>query len=592
MVACALIVPNIVLDINDITIDENHCKTDTTTTQQLPGLLGCNKVYHAEPVDLREITCARPEAPPPVRPSRPAYKQVEKQLDNIAETLEKEKPGAWNLWYQKMSHCREYIRELPPLREPARTKCIPDRDVGYTTADNMGYIGPPNQWLCQFFAKGMCKNGRACKYFHRLPTEYDEYHCPTTHTIFGFIRDANRKNVKGRGSLLREDGQKTLLAEFRSAASLYGVEEVKRFLHEGFSVWGPVKKIMYLPTEGVAFIEYFWRASAEFAKDAMRYQYLNPGDPVVEGVMVVTWKPEDTKEMAEKLAKAEEIISNANPRPPTEEEELLLEMEESGKYPNTDHRFAGNNRGKTSGSKEDDAENDDQGLDGDARVLQDGSFANAKTTVKDQEQLIREREEIEFKDESFPLLNDEERAKAILEDLPYVTSTGQPKARSLNNVEFGSRNMSSTQTLPSAAHEKKSVLTHRAALGTPNEPGFEKQREAVHMSMENLYQAPQLTKNLETVYRHPLYDQIVRQAYGVAVESPPGLADADEFNVDDPAVLTRKKKKPKKVAPGSGEGIRLKGSGDDAGSLARKRALPKRKGAPPGAVPKSGWKPS
>jgi len=193
----------------------------------------------------------------------------------------------------------------------------------------------------------MCKEGEGCRYFHRVPTEYDEYHCPTTHNIFGYLRDAYRKNLKGRGSILREDGQKTLMVEFKAAATLYNLDQLKTLLHDGFSEWGPVRKILVIPQDGVAYIEYFWRTSAEFAKDAMRYQYLNPADPVKDGIMQVTWKAEEIsdKASAERKNQTEEIYAATSTKAMTEEERLMAEVYDYNVYPDTESRYLRNDDG-------------------------------------------------------------------------------------------------------------------------------------------------------------------------------------------------------------------------------------------------------
>eukprot|EP00466_Bigelowiella_natans_P014300 jgi/Bigna1/85241/estExt_fgenesh1_pg.C_30044 len=308
-----------------------------------------------KPVDLRGITCARPDAPAPRSPQQPANKQIEGDMEDIRHKMMDDVPGVYNIWHDKMSHCREYYSEQGPTREAARTRCVPDRDVGYTKADLLGLVGPPQGFLCFFFAKGMCKEGEGCRYFHRVPTEYDEYHCPTTHNIFGYLRDAYRKNLKGRGSILREDGQKTLMEENKYNYGNRGEGEYPagymrrcwRLLHDGFSEWGPVRKILVIPQDGVAYIEYFWRTSAEFAKDAMRYQYLNPADPVKDGIMQVTWKAEEIsdKASAERKNQTEEIYAATSTKAMTEEERLMAEVYDYNVYPDTESRYLRNDDG-------------------------------------------------------------------------------------------------------------------------------------------------------------------------------------------------------------------------------------------------------
>lgn len=41
-------------------------------------------------------------------------------------------------------------------------------------------------------------------------------------------------------------------------------------LQTNFEEWGPIERIYNVPSKTIAFVQYYWRASAEFAKEAMQ----------------------------------------------------------------------------------------------------------------------------------------------------------------------------------------------------------------------------------------------------------------------------------------------------------------------------------
>jgi len=51
-------------------------------------------------------------------------------------------------------------------REPAKTRCEPEVDSGYTKAD---FMEKHSNYYCVHFAKGSCAEGPNCRYYHRVP---------------------------------------------------------------------------------------------------------------------------------------------------------------------------------------------------------------------------------------------------------------------------------------------------------------------------------------------------------------------------------------------------------------------------------------
>lgn len=59
-------------------------------------------------------------------------------------------------------------------------------------------------------------------------------------------------------------------------AAGFSAAQLQHLLAENFSVWGPLHgRPFIVPTKAIAFVRYHWRASAEFAKEAMDGQGLD-----------------------------------------------------------------------------------------------------------------------------------------------------------------------------------------------------------------------------------------------------------------------------------------------------------------------------
>lgn len=57
-------------------------------------------------------------------------------------------------------------------------------------------------------------------------------------------------------------------------AGHYAAQQLRHMLLQDFGCFGPVRSIHIVPSKTIAFIRFHWRASAEFAKEAMDGQCL------------------------------------------------------------------------------------------------------------------------------------------------------------------------------------------------------------------------------------------------------------------------------------------------------------------------------
>ena len=163
-------------------------------------------------------------------------------------------------------------------------------------------------WLST--CRGICHKGKDCDYLHQLPTEYHEQLLTSDHTVDIFGRDklaGSNMGTKGVGTYDRES--KTLYVNYGGAGHL-GAPVIRQLLQvigtcrtlcrslalefsqmpaessqvrlhmfvqeanicnrmqDNFDEWGPIERIYNVASKTIAFVQYYWRASAEFAKEA------------------------------------------------------------------------------------------------------------------------------------------------------------------------------------------------------------------------------------------------------------------------------------------------------------------------------------
>ncbi|KAF8069391.1 cwc2 [Scenedesmus sp. PABB004] len=127
--------------------------------------------------------------------------------------------------------------------------------------------------------RGMCYQGSACTYLHRLPTAADDaaYARATGSDIFGRDKLPERFDGTGRrgdapAATLQRD--MTTLYVHYGGAGAYAVQHLRDLLLTNFGAFGPVRSVYVVPSKTIAFVRFHWRASAEFAKEAMDGQHL------------------------------------------------------------------------------------------------------------------------------------------------------------------------------------------------------------------------------------------------------------------------------------------------------------------------------
>jgi hypothetical protein len=187
-------------------------------------------------------------------------------------------------------------------------------------------------FFCQFFARGVCSNGSECPFFHLVPSAEDcaQHDKNPTSDIFGRDRFAEEKsNQGGVGSFFSLS--RTLYVGYGAASEKLGAK-LQDVFERVFSEWGPLEDIYVVRGKSIAFVRYVFRASAEFAKESMNNQSLQPawwpGAPAAPEVLNVRWAYDDPNPVAIRRNKREreEAFADAARRA---EERLAPEQREA-----------------------------------------------------------------------------------------------------------------------------------------------------------------------------------------------------------------------------------------------------------------------
>jgi len=240
------------------------------------------------------------------------------------------KTGDYNIWYNKhQEHGQRPRWARPPeeVKRKERRRCDPERDSGRTRATGDAYI-------CIYFAQGRCEKGPDCLFYHRVPTEEDEKKLENTKDIFGRDRFAkDRDDMGGVGTFNRENRTLYINGIVKPQGQTW--QDVYDLYYREFSKFGPIQKLKVMREDITApyiFVTYKWRASAEFAKEAMIGRDLGNGE-----YLNVRWATEDTnpeimeaerilklKRVLEAGIRTGEIVQDASGRLLTREEALQL----------------------------------------------------------------------------------------------------------------------------------------------------------------------------------------------------------------------------------------------------------------------------
>eukprot|EP01066_Platyproteum_vivax_P018248 Platyproteum_vivax@DN7511_c0_g3_i2.p1 len=137
---------------------------------------------------------------------RPARKQIEVPITKKHAYVEGSE--IYNIWYDKYLSERDNLRD----REPAITRCIPERDVGWTQADHHTGEKP---FFCFYFAKGSCNKGSSCQYFHRLPTYEDAVEEDQLRDVFGRARHGNHRDDMGGVGCFNKDCRTVYIGDLK-----------------------------------------------------------------------------------------------------------------------------------------------------------------------------------------------------------------------------------------------------------------------------------------------------------------------------------------------------------------------------------------
>lgn len=194
---------------------------------------------------------------------------------------EEDSLGGENIWYSNKKRKRP-----PPRGVASSTRCVPDKHEGRTRCSRGSYI-------CLHFAQGSCHLGHKCTRRHRVPKYADEMELDVQRDIFGRERQATEgDDQNGPGSIMKEN--KTLFV------GNVGSTCTEAMLNNAFGALGPIVSVRLFTAKDLAFVQFRWRASAEFAKEAMSQQTLDNGN-----IVSVRWAREDPNPRAVAAAAAE-----------------------------------------------------------------------------------------------------------------------------------------------------------------------------------------------------------------------------------------------------------------------------------------------
>lgn len=226
---------------------------------------------------------------------KPARCQLDPSL--VSASNKPEQTGqVFNIWYSKWTGGENNGRRG---LTHAEHRCDVKRDSGYTRADKYAKENQVNRskYFCLYFARGYCCNGKNCDYLHRIPTELDVF-SPTV-DCFGRERFMDyRDDMSGIGSFGRVN--KTLYVG--GIVNMTGNIEMR--ISKAFGEFGDINYINVVPSKHIAFVSYKLESQAQFAKEAMYGQSLEPGNETE--TLNIRWANEDPSFTARKRQREDE----------------------------------------------------------------------------------------------------------------------------------------------------------------------------------------------------------------------------------------------------------------------------------------------
>ena len=292
--------------------------------------------------------------------SRNAKVQLNAEIDlpceDARERQQKAATGEFNVWYGKSAttpgELSYHDRKLAP------TRCVAAFDCGSTKADALDDTTENTSiYWCLHFARGRCTYGNCCEYVHRLPTGLDDAkRKDLMYDLFGRSKHALEKaDNSGAGSYLRD--VRTLFIYYAgSVPEHWGSDRMEREIRKDFGEWGPIEAVDVKHDRTFCFVRYKFRASAEFAKEAMEGQRIG-NSKIHELPLSVRWANDDPNPVAIVRVKRERetLVADAIIRgiekkkmalsaKDTLEQKMLEQLKDinngdQAEYPETDHLY-------------------------------------------------------------------------------------------------------------------------------------------------------------------------------------------------------------------------------------------------------------
>lgn len=223
--------------------------------------------------------------------SRPARTQYDPETGPRIRHRSDDAKGDFNVWWGKHATANGSTARDFNSAVKATTRCAPILDAGVTKGDGNGTSS-----VCVHFARGCCTVGAACEYLHRLPTAFDDATNHMMYDIFGRPKHhTERDDNGGTGSYMRIG--RTLYMFFGGAVDpKWGARKVYEEVANQFGEFGPIEDVTVKFERRFAFVRYKFRASAEFAKEAMAGQTLWTDDSAEP--LNVRWANDDPNPIA------------------------------------------------------------------------------------------------------------------------------------------------------------------------------------------------------------------------------------------------------------------------------------------------------
>ena len=278
--------------------------------------------------------------------------EVDLPCEDARERQMKAQTGEFNVWYGKSATTPGAMSYHD--RKPAPTRCVAAFDCGTTKADALADTTENTSiYWCLHFARGRCTYGNCCEYIHRLPTGLDDAkRKDLMYDLFGRSKHALEKaDNSGAGSYLRD--VRTLFIYYAgSVPEHWGSDRMEREIRKDFGEWGAIEAVDVKHDRTFCFVRYKFRASAEFAKEAMEGQRIG-NSKIHELPLSVRWANDDPNPVAIVRVKRERetLVADAIIRGIEKkqramsakdalEQKMIAQVKEGEEYPDTSAFYA------------------------------------------------------------------------------------------------------------------------------------------------------------------------------------------------------------------------------------------------------------